>query len=128
MQARIEALESRLNAMQSGSPQNRPESPFEAQPIAEPTLDANVPVNGSTGVKDAGMELGSEPEESPLSILPKKLFTKPTEFIASLIESGERSPSRIAKALNEAGYRTQALSLFERSNPQITRPLKELRG
>jgi hypothetical protein len=131
MQARIEALETRLAGMQQGTPQEAVESPFEAQPMAEQPLDANVAVNASTGVEDAEIEPGSEPEEPSFPILPKILIqpAKPVhEFVANLIAGGERSPSQIAKALNKAGYRTGTGSEYIRSSTVITNPLKELRG
>ncbi len=113
-----------IEAMQSGTPQNRPESPFEAQPIAEPTLDANAAVEGAAGVKDAGMELGSEPNKRPHPHPAQDVH----EFVASLIAGGERSPMEIAEKINARGYRTKNGTEYVRSSTVITNPLKELRG
>ena len=49
-------------------------------------------------------------------------------FIADLVQSGIRSPAKIARALNEAGYRTQAGSEFQRSNPQIASALRGVKA
>lgn len=55
---------------------------------------------------------------------------KPTikAFIAHLVASSERSPTKIANALNQAGYRTQTKTEFQRSNPQIKAALDAVKG
>jgi len=71
--------------------------------------------------------------ESPSSpILPDSTPNqrKPTikEFIANLVSSGERSPTKIARALNEAGYRTLTGKEFTKGNQQITDALNKVKG
>ena len=50
------------------------------------------------------------------------------EFIGNQVAAGERSPSGIARALNQAGYRTGTRSEFTRGNPQIKAALDQVKG
>lgn len=70
-----------------------------------------------------------EREAAEASILPKSPTKRSVkQFINDLVANGECSPSGIARALNEAGYRTQTKTEFQRSNPQITTALDQVRG
>lgn len=104
--------------------QEAPEMAIEAQGIAKAGHEqegAQIAAQGVVGDAD-------EPANAFPSILspPNLQATRPTvkEKIAELIASGMRSPAQIARALNAAGYHTQALTEFSRSNPQITGALK----
>lgn len=57
-----------------------------------------------------------EKESTPSSILPNKSVKG---LIDELVAGGERSPTRIAHALNGAGFRTQTGTRFERSTGLI---------
>jgi hypothetical protein len=97
-------------------------SASEAQGIDEPR-DAGITAESAPQEARGGMEK----ESLPPSILPEQSPTKRSvkEFIAGLVANGERSPQAIARALNDAGYRTQARTEFLRSNPQIKKLLEE---
>ena len=84
-----------------------PYSAFGAQGIV-------VPHDGEIGAEIAAEAAKSAPTNIP----------SVKEFIADLVANGERSPTVIARAMNDAGYRTGTGSEFQRSNPQIAGALK----
>jgi hypothetical protein len=88
------------------TPQNAPESALDAQPIPKGADNQGTP---EIAVSE------------PVSGIQRKTIK---EFISDLVTSGERSPAKIAKALNDSGYRTGTGSEFKRSNPQIASALK----
>jgi hypothetical protein len=107
------------------TPQNAPELALDAQPLPEGADNQGTPGIAVSAAVDV---IEREAVEAFSSILPEKEPRQGKksvkEFIASLVQGGERSPSAIARALNQAGYRTQAGSEFKRSNPQIAAALK----
>ena len=135
--ARLEMLES-LGLVKHPHPtritveiaQDAPESALDAQAISEHWFDQETPEITSQGVQtgdsEAETESDTSPHPVPASPAPARLTVK--EFIAHLVQLGERSPAKIAKALNQAGYRTQKGTEFERSNPQIKAALDAVRG
>jgi hypothetical protein len=106
--------------------QDAPEPALDAQPIAEHGFDQESPQITSQSVQTGDSEAETESDTSPHPVpafpAPARLTVK--EFIAHLVELGERSPTKIAKALNQAGYRTKTGTPFERSSPQIAAALK----
>ena len=139
MQARIEQLAAMVEAMRAGwagAAQNGAVGDAAAQGIPEAHLDekaaeiaAESLVDGSTSGDLMEEKIEAQADHSSHPVRPKapaKLTVK--EFIAKQIEAGERSPSRIARALNESGYLTHARTQFSRSNPQITKALKAVGG
>ena len=109
--------------------QNAPESALYAQPIAEPQCDAESPKIAVSAAVDV---IGREAAEASSSILsenePHQGKKSVKEVIADLVQSGMRSQAAIAQALNQAGYRTQKGTEFERSNPQIKAALDAVMG
>ncbi len=101
--------------------QDAPEPALDAQPIAEHGFDQESPQITSQS-SEAETESDTSPHPVPAFPAPARLTVK--EFIAHLVELGERSPTKIAKALNQAGYRTKTGTPFERSSPQIAAALK----
>lgn len=95
-------------------------SGFEVHGIDEPG-DAGITAESAQQEARGGMEK----ERVPPSILPEQSPTKRSvkEFIDNLIANGERSQNNIANALNQEGYRTKKNTKFERSSPQIRKPL-----
>jgi hypothetical protein len=106
--------------------QDAPESALDAQAIPEHGFDQESPQITSQSVQTGDSEAETESDTSPHPVpafpAPARLTVK--EFIAHLVELGERSPTKIAKALNQAGYRTKTGTPFERSSPQIAAALK----
>ena len=108
MQARIEALESRLVGMQVGTAQEGLETAIEGQPVTElrTTHDERAPKIAVQGIVGADSD---EPNENLTPILSKILIqpAKPVkEVIADLVAGGMRSQTEIAKRINQLGYRT----------------------
>ena len=91
-------------------PQEADLSASETQPISEPGSAEITPEIAPQAAKSAGANNPSKPTVKA--------------FIADRVAAGERSPAKIAKALNAAGYRTGTGSEFQRSNPQISGALK----
>jgi hypothetical protein len=114
--SRIADLEAQVSALLSTSttlPSSHQDADFsgaEGQGISEPGLAEKAPEIALQAAKSAGSNNPSKPTVKA--------------FIADLVAAGERSPARIAKALNQAGYRTGTGSEFQRSNPQIAAALK----
>lgn len=140
MQQRLEQLEAALESLRAGwaeTAQNRAVSDAAAQGIPRAHLDRKTPeiaveagLSGSAGGDLMEDKVEAQPNHSlhpvPASPAPARLTVK--EKIDELIASGERSPSKIARALNEAGYLTNTRTPFERSNPQITKAIKAVGG
>ena len=110
--------------------QDAPESALDAQPIAEPQCDAESPKIASQGVQTGDSEAETESDTSPHPVPASPALAQLTvkEFIAHLVQLGERSPAKIAKALNDSGYRTGTGSEFQRSNPQIAGALRGVKA
>ena len=110
------------------TPQNAPESALDAQPLPEGADNQGTPKIAVEAITEALTGAMENEAGDSLSILSEKEphhGKKPVKaFIADLVQSGIRSPAKIARALNEAGYRTQAGSEFQRSNPQIASALR----
>jgi hypothetical protein len=79
-----------------------------------------------TGDSEAETESDTSPHPVPAFPAPARLTVK--EFIANLVQLGERSPTQIARALNDSGYRTGTGSEFKRSNPQIASALRGVKA
>lgn len=110
---------------------------LESPGLVSPYNAPESAVVAEEGLAEGGAEIGSCAVTGPLveeqgGILPdrppnpRKFTVK--EFIAGLVASGERSPTAIARALSDAGYRTGTGSEFKRSNPQIKAALDAVRG
>jgi hypothetical protein len=109
MRARIESLEVQISTLLSTAGLERTGSDlsgFDGQGLSESGVTAKAP------------EIAVEAAISASTNKPIKIF------IADLVATGERSPARIARALNGAGYRTGTGTEFQRSNPQIAGALK----
>lgn len=139
MQERLDQLEATVETMRAGwagAAQNGARSDAAGRGIVGQPFDANVaeialeaPLSGSMNGDSMEEKIEAQADHSSHPVQPKapaKLTVK--EFIAKQIEAGERSPSKIARALNEAGYLTNTRTPFERSNPQITKAIKAVGG
>jgi hypothetical protein len=105
------------------TPQDAPEPALDAQAIPEPQSDEESPKIAVSAAVDV---IEGEAAEASSSILPDSGPAKRSvkAFIADLVAAGERSPTKLAQALNDSGYRTGTGSEFKRSNPQIAAALK----
>jgi hypothetical protein len=105
---------------------NAPEIAVAASGIPEArSAEKGAEIGLESAVEALPGRVEKEASTSP-SILPDSGPAKRSvkDFIGGLVAAGERSPTQIARALNEAGYRTGAGSEFQRGNPQIASALK----
>ena len=133
---RVDALEKALAALTvEAAPvyQSNMEAPeigscAAVEPLAEAgTLEAAETVDGGMVESEETDGMENEAVPSPPPILPNQPLTV-KGLIDEMVAGGERSPTRIANALNDAGFRTQTKTRFERSNPQIKKALDAVRG
>ena len=135
--SRIELLEAQVSALLSGSmPIANTETLPAVVSIAPSALGGDLSASDATRIDEPGpteitaetaveSEIEALPEDHQKPSLPTPSNPSPTrtksvkEAIADLVNSGMRSQTDIARALNAAGYRTQTKTEFIRSNPQI---------
>jgi hypothetical protein len=104
---------------------NAPEIAVAASGIPEAgSAEEGAEIGLESAVEALPGRVEKEASTSP-SILPNsKAKRSVKDFIGGLVAAGERSPTKLAQALNDSGYRTGTGSEFKRSNPQIAAALK----
>lgn len=138
---RITALESRIEALESALAALKEQVAIIYQPEPEGAENGSCAAVGHNPNLDDGEtsaaahlvsgEVKEEPNlmENEAVLTPSPILSKSVKrLIGELVAGGERSPTRIANALNDAGFRTQTGTCFERSNPQIKKALDAARG